>query len=175
MLLCVEEDKTIRVWDMPEGPSIRVFRRDDRFWTLTDRTELNLFVAVHDGRLMVFRFEHERPAFAVRRDTLYCIHDKYMRQLGRAGYTAFSLTAIFESEDDQVQTVWKTLGYIFPKNATSLVEAGDSSTDGKRSATTAIYVAHARSCLAVLTHDCAGMAAYPDVVSRIALRAHIRD
>ena len=59
--------------------SLKIFRRDsdkDRFWTLTAHPNEDLFAAGHDSGLIVFKLEHERPAYCVDGDILYYVQDR---------------------------------------------------------------------------------------------------
>merc|ERR1712137_540050 len=79
LILSNSEDMTIRVWDLGRRVSLKIFRRDqdkDRFWTMTAHPEQNLFAAGHDRGLIVFKLEHERPAYCVDGDVVYYIKDK---------------------------------------------------------------------------------------------------
>jgi len=79
LILSNSEDMTIRVWDLSRRLSLKIFRRDhekDRFWTMTAHPEQNLFAAGHDRGLIVFKLEHERPAYCVDGDILYYVKDK---------------------------------------------------------------------------------------------------
>ena len=80
LIVSCGEDKTVRVWDSAKRTAIQTFRREqDRFWVLATHPNLNLFAAGHDGGLIVFKLERERPAFSVFQDTLYYVRDKYVR------------------------------------------------------------------------------------------------
>jgi len=82
LILSVSEDKSIRVWDIEKRSGVRTFRRDhDRYWILGCHPTLNLFAAGHDGGLVVFKLERERPAFATHGNFLYYVKDKYLRRL----------------------------------------------------------------------------------------------
>ena len=52
-----------------------------RYWILGCHPTLNLFAAGHDGGLVVFKLERERPAFATHGNFLYYVKDKYLRRL----------------------------------------------------------------------------------------------
>ncbi|KAG1362151.1 coatomer subunit alpha-1 [Cocos nucifera] len=74
------EDKSIRIWDATKRTGIQTFRRDhDRFWILAAHPELNLLAAGHDGGMIVFKLERERPAFSVNGDTLFYVKDRFLR------------------------------------------------------------------------------------------------
>lgn len=48
-------------------------RESDRFWTVAAHPTLNMFAAGHDGGMMVFKLERERPAFGSHQNTLYYV------------------------------------------------------------------------------------------------------
>merc|ERR1712137_95001 len=82
LILSDSEDKTIRVWDMSRRISLKIFRRDsdkDRFWCLASHPEEDLFAAGHDSGLIVFKLEHERPAYCVDGDVLFYIKERSLR------------------------------------------------------------------------------------------------
>ncbi|NWR95406.1 COPA protein, partial [Furnarius figulus] len=82
LILSNSEDKSIRVWDMSKRTGVQTFRRDhDRFWVLAAHPNLNLFAAGHDGGMIVFKLERERPAYAVHGNMLYYVKDRFLRQL----------------------------------------------------------------------------------------------
>ncbi|KAF6074249.1 COPI coat complex subunit alpha [Phyllostomus discolor] len=82
LILSNSEDKSIRVWDMSKRTGVQTFRRDhDRFWVLAAHPNLNLFAAGHDGGMIVFKLERERPAYAVHGNTLHYVKDRFLRQL----------------------------------------------------------------------------------------------
>lgn len=83
-IITCSEDKSIRIWDMNKRTCLQTFRRDhDRFWVVTAHPTLNLFAAGHDGGMVVFKLERERPAFAVSHaeNQLFYVKDKYIRML----------------------------------------------------------------------------------------------
>ena len=62
------EDKSIRVWDVSKRTTIKTFERAaDRFWILAAHPTRNLLAAGHDGGMIVFKLERERPAFSSRK------------------------------------------------------------------------------------------------------------
>ncbi|KAM7264739.1 hypothetical protein ACFE04_002422 [Oxalis oulophora] len=74
------EDKSIRVWDATKRTGLQTFRREhDRFWVLACHPEMNLLAAGHDGGMIVFKLERERPAFAVSGDSVFYIKDRFLR------------------------------------------------------------------------------------------------
>nr|KAF6413016.1 COPI coat complex subunit alpha [Molossus molossus] len=82
LILSNSEDKSIRVWDMSKRTGVQTFRRDhDRFWVLAAHPNLNLFAAGHDGGMIVFKLERERPAYAVHGNMLHYVKDRFLRQL----------------------------------------------------------------------------------------------
>lgn len=54
-------------------------RESDRFWVVTAHPTMNMFAAGHDGGMMVFKLERERPAYAVHQNSLFyvkvCVED----------------------------------------------------------------------------------------------------
>lgn len=82
LIISNAEDKTIRVWDMSKRTAIQTFRREnDRFWVIAAHPTLNIFAAGHDGGMVLFKLERERPAFSVQQNILYYIKEKYLRKL----------------------------------------------------------------------------------------------
>lgn len=82
LIISNSEDKTIRVWDMSKRTGVQTFRKEsERFWCIIAHPTLNLFAAGHDGGLMVFKLERERPAYAVHQDALYYVKEKFVRRL----------------------------------------------------------------------------------------------
>ncbi|CAG0901661.1 unnamed protein product [Darwinula stevensoni] len=82
LLLSNSEDKSIRVWDMTKRTCLHTFRREhDRFWVLAAHPSLNLFAAGHDGGMLVFKLERERPVYSVQGNILYYVKDRFLRQL----------------------------------------------------------------------------------------------
>ncbi|XP_036342340.1 coatomer subunit alpha-like [Rhagoletis pomonella] len=82
LILSNGEDRSIRVWDMTKRQCLYTFRRDgERFWILAAHPTLNLFAAGHDGGMVVFKLERERPAYAVHGNLLYYVKDRFLRKL----------------------------------------------------------------------------------------------
>lgn len=82
LILTNSEDKSIRVWDMTKRTCLNTFRREhDRFWVLAAHPTLNIFAAGHDGGMIIFKLERERPAFAVHQNVLYYVKERYLRKL----------------------------------------------------------------------------------------------
>uniref|UniRef100_A0A1J3GEB0 Coatomer subunit alpha-2 n=1 Tax=Noccaea caerulescens TaxID=107243 RepID=A0A1J3GEB0_NOCCA len=74
------EDKSIRVWDVPNQTEILSFcRQHDRFWTLAVHPVINLLAAGHDSGMIVFKLVRERPAFVVSGDLLFYAKDMCLR------------------------------------------------------------------------------------------------
>ena len=48
-------------------------RETDRFWVVAAHPTLNMFAAGHDGGMMVFKLERERPAYGIHQNTLYYV------------------------------------------------------------------------------------------------------
>jgi coatomer protein complex subunit alpha (xenin) len=58
------EDKTIRVWDATKRTLLHTFKREnDRFWVLACQRNSNLIAAGHDGGMVVFKLDRERPLY----------------------------------------------------------------------------------------------------------------
>lgn len=80
LIISNSEDKSIRVWDMSKRTGVQTFRREhDRFWILSAHPEINLLAAGHDGGMIVFKLERERPAYSTHQSTLYYVKDRYLR------------------------------------------------------------------------------------------------
>ncbi|RKP11793.1 COPI alpha subunit C-terminus-domain-containing protein, partial [Piptocephalis cylindrospora] len=63
VILSASEDRTLRVWDLGRKQTIKSFRREhERFWMLAAHPSLPLFAAGHDGGLLIFKLDRERPA-----------------------------------------------------------------------------------------------------------------
>ncbi|KAJ9583889.1 hypothetical protein L9F63_021766 [Diploptera punctata] len=73
IIISNSEDKTIRIWDMKKRTSIHTFRREhERFWILASG---------HDGGMLVFKLERERPIYTIHGNLLYYIKDVFLRKL----------------------------------------------------------------------------------------------
>ncbi|CAK9304155.1 unnamed protein product [Gordionus sp. m RMFG-2023] len=84
LILSDSEDKSLRVWDMTKRTVLQSFRKDsERFWTLSSHPLLDLFAAGHDGGMMIFKLERERPAYVtLSNTTLFYVKDnKFVRAL----------------------------------------------------------------------------------------------
>ena len=67
---------------MSKRTCLHTFRREhDRFWVLASHPTLNLFAAGHDGGMVIFKLERERPAHALSGNLLYYVKEKYLRKL----------------------------------------------------------------------------------------------
>jgi coatomer protein complex subunit alpha (xenin) len=74
------EDKSIRVWDLSKRTVFRTIRREtERFWVLAVHPTQNLIAAGHDGGMVVFKLERERPALDVYNGKLFYVKDRYVR------------------------------------------------------------------------------------------------
>ncbi|KAF2879360.1 hypothetical protein ILUMI_26807 [Ignelater luminosus] len=82
LLISNSEDKSIRVWDMVKRTCLYTFRREhERFWIVIAHPTLNLFAAGHDGGMIVFKLERERPAYTMHGNYLYYVKDRLLRKL----------------------------------------------------------------------------------------------
>ncbi|KAG1700924.1 Coatomer subunit alpha [Nymphon striatum] len=82
LIISNSEDKSIRVWDMSKRTCLHTFRREsDRFWVVTAHPTLNIFAAGHDGGMVIFKLERERPPIAFHNNLLYYCSDRYLRCL----------------------------------------------------------------------------------------------
>jgi coatomer protein complex subunit alpha (xenin) len=80
LIVSNSEDKSVRVWDMSKRTGVTTFRREhDRFWVLAAHPDVNLLAAGHDGGMIVFKLERERPAAALHGGVLYYVKDRYLR------------------------------------------------------------------------------------------------
>ena len=58
----------------PSRTGIQTFRKEsERFWTVIAHPTLNVYAAGHDGGIMVFKMERERPAYAIHDNILYYV------------------------------------------------------------------------------------------------------
>ncbi|KAL9643593.1 hypothetical protein ABK040_010206 [Willaertia magna] len=82
MIISASEDKTLRFYDMGKAQFIKSYKREyERFWVLDVHPHQNLIAAGHDGGLIVFKLERERPAFTSVKNVLYYMKDKYLREV----------------------------------------------------------------------------------------------
>ncbi|RKP16490.1 hypothetical protein ROZALSC1DRAFT_1279, partial [Rozella allomycis CSF55] len=76
------EDKSIRVWDMNKRSCVATFSMENfRFWVLSVHPSLNMFVAGHDGGMMSFKIERERPAVVFEDNKMIYVKDKFIRMI----------------------------------------------------------------------------------------------
>ena len=65
---------------MSKRQGVQTFRREhDRFWILAVHQESNLLAAGHDGGMIVFKLERERPAFTPISGGVLFVKDRYVR------------------------------------------------------------------------------------------------
>jgi coatomer protein complex subunit alpha (xenin) len=65
LIVSNSEDCSIRVWDGSRRTALQSHKRDgERYWILAAHPHQNLLAAGHDGGLLVFKLERERPAYA---------------------------------------------------------------------------------------------------------------
>ena len=101
LVISNSEDKTIRVWDVQKRVCIQTFRREsDRFWMLAAHPEQNILAAGHDGGMVVFKLERERPAWASSGSGhVLVVRDRYLKLAllggtpGRSDITLCSMRA----------------------------------------------------------------------------------
>ncbi|EFJ41149.1 hypothetical protein VOLCADRAFT_77684 [Volvox carteri f. nagariensis] len=128
LIISNSEDKSIRVWDMSKRTGVQTFRREhDRFWILASHPEINLLAAGHDGGMIVFKLERERPACATHGNTLYYVKDRYLRTYDFATQRDNPLMSIRRAGSAGANQGPKTLAYNPAENAlliTSDVEGG---------------------------------------------------
>ncbi|PNW73616.1 hypothetical protein CHLRE_13g565850v5 [Chlamydomonas reinhardtii] len=163
LIISNSEDKSIRVWDMSKRTGVQTFRREhDRFWILASHPEINLLAAGHDGGMIVFKLERERPACAVHANTLYYVKDRYLRTYDFATQRDNPLMSIRRAGSAGANQGPKTLAYNPAENAlliTSDVDGGsfelyaipkeaargDTAPDAKRGlGTSAVFIARNR-------------------------------
>ena len=165
LIISNSEDKTIRVWDMNKRVAIQNFRREnDRFWILVAHPERNLFAAGHDNGMIVFKFERERPAFAVHQNSVFYVKDWFIRHFDLSTGTDSSVIGIRKSSglNNQPRTLSYNAAenavilsspvdggifevYQLPKDFTGVSAGPDKSNDCKRGvASSAIFVARSR-------------------------------
>lgn len=82
LIISDSEDKSIRVWDLTKRTCLNTFRREnDRYWVLAAHPTQNLFAGGHDGGVIVFKLERERPAFTSYNNYLFYVKEHYLRRL----------------------------------------------------------------------------------------------
>ncbi|MEW5314346.1 MAG: hypothetical protein WDW38_005854 [Sanguina aurantia] len=128
LIISNSEDKSIRVWDMSKRTGVQTFRREhDRFWILSAHPEINLLAAGHDGGMIVFKLERERPAYSTYGGTLYYVKDRYLRTYEFATQKDNPLISIRRPGATGTNQGPKTLAYNPAENAlliTSDVDGG---------------------------------------------------
>ena len=65
-------------------------RETDRFWAVASHPTLNMFAAGHDGGMLVFKLERERPAYCIHANTLFYVKVIYLYL-----YTCMSIYNIY--------------------------------------------------------------------------------
>jgi coatomer protein complex subunit alpha (xenin) len=82
-ILSVSKDGSVRVWDAVKRTCLESFYHgSDKFWSLAAHpTTGSLFAAGHDGGLMVFKLQRERPPYCVRKNHVLYIKDRQLRLL----------------------------------------------------------------------------------------------
>lgn len=74
LIISNSEDRTIRVWDCTKRSQIHTFRREnDRFWVIGTHPSENLCAVGHDGGMVIFKLDRERPLAMVDRMYLYTV------------------------------------------------------------------------------------------------------
>lgn len=88
LIISNSEDKSIRIWDYNKrGAQPIVHRRQsDRYWIIATHPTLNLIAAGHDNGLLVFKLEHERPAYCVFEESqLFLLRDRTVMSIDLNG------------------------------------------------------------------------------------------
>eukprot|EP00916_Digyalum_oweni_P020369 GHVL01033921.1.p1 GENE.GHVL01033921.1~~GHVL01033921.1.p1 ORF type:complete len:1097 (+),score=164.13 GHVL01033921.1:518-3808(+) len=93
ILISNSEDRTTRIWDHSNKTCIHVLRREsDRFWVLTPHLTSSLLAVGHDGGMVIFKLERERPPFCVDGTTIYYVKDRFLQSFDiNTGKTFVSL------------------------------------------------------------------------------------
>eukprot|EP00163_Fabomonas_tropica_P030426 TRINITY_DN6854_c0_g1_i2.p1 TRINITY_DN6854_c0_g1~~TRINITY_DN6854_c0_g1_i2.p1 ORF type:complete len:1127 (-),score=252.92 TRINITY_DN6854_c0_g1_i2:190-3570(-) len=161
LIISNSEDKSIRVWDMSKRQGVQTMRREqERFWILAAHPNLNLLAAGHDAGMIVFKLERERPAFAVHKDNLVYVRDRFLRSYSYSQQRDSSHFNIRRHSVPATNTVVRSLNYNPVENAVLLNWDTDGGTyelhhlggDGTRKAddakrglgTTAVFTARNR-------------------------------
>eukprot|EP00947_MAST-08B_sp_MAST-8B-sp1_P000235 g235.t1 len=80
LIISNSEDRCIRVWDISKRMGVQTFRREhDRFWIIAAHPTKNLIAAGHDGGMIVFKLERERPPYEAHGPQLFYAKDRYLR------------------------------------------------------------------------------------------------
>jgi len=176
LILSNSEDKSIRVWDVVKRAGIQTYRRDhDRFWILAAHPRLNLFAGGHDGGLVVFKLQRERPAYELAGRRLYFVRGNTLRvydmdtsreaavlQLSRsplvkAGVTPRRLS--YNAAESALLLQVDAEGgsyelYPVPRDPFAEGGSGGSTADGRRgSGTAAVFVARNRFAVLVKSQN----------------------
>lgn len=126
LIVSNSEDKSIRVWDMSKRTAVQTFRREhDRFWILAAHPDINLLAAGHDGGMIVFKLERERPAHATHANTLYYIKDRYLRAYDFATQRDAPLISIRRPANAGMNHGPKAMAYNPAENALLLTSDAD--------------------------------------------------
>ncbi|KAG1674856.1 hypothetical protein FOA52_015244 [Chlamydomonas sp. UWO 241] len=128
LIVSNSEDKSVRVWDMSKRAGVQTFRREhDRFWIMAGHPEINLLAAGHDGGMIVFKLERERPAYSTHQGTLYYVKDRYLRTYDFATQRDNPLISVRRTGSAGANQGPKTLSYNPAENAlliTSDIDGG---------------------------------------------------
>ena len=84
MIISASEDKSLRFYDIGKSQFLRSYKREERFWILDVHPTQNLIAAGHDGGLIVFKLERERPAYTSVKNVLYYMKEKNLREVKNA-------------------------------------------------------------------------------------------
>ncbi|KAI8815074.1 coatomer WD associated region-domain-containing protein [Cladochytrium replicatum] len=130
LIISNSEDKTIRIWDMGKRTALQTFRREqDRFWIITAHPELNLFAAGHDGGLIVFKLERERPAHQVHQSQLFYVKEKSIRMYDFARSSDDPVVSLRKSASNGgLATAPRALSYNPAEHAALITTAQDGGT-----------------------------------------------
>jgi coatomer protein complex subunit alpha (xenin) len=112
LIISNSEDKSIRVWDMSKRQGVQTFRREhDRFWILAVHQESNLLAAGHDGGMIVFKLERERPAFTPMQGGVLFVKDRYVRSYDYQSGKDTALMSIRRSGNSGGSSVARSVHY----------------------------------------------------------------
>jgi len=82
LIVSNSEDRTIRVWDTTKRTGIHTFRREnDRFWIVAAHRFSNLLAVGHDGGMVVFKLDCERPLAMSCGNNLYMVQDREIQAI----------------------------------------------------------------------------------------------
>lgn len=80
LIISDSEDKHIRVWDLQGHTCVKIHRREkDRFWVLAGHKQFSTFAAGHEGGLMTFKLERERPPISIYQKDVYYVKNRILR------------------------------------------------------------------------------------------------